>query len=116
MGTCEPFTSVHTYIERSVPSSTKLRITYSLEPGFCKRNQNFGQVDQISEVLEIVLEKPRECLAPLHKGLWKSPRQAMLNRIGTKFDPVPGIKSELELEFERERVLRPQRLRVCLDD
>lgn len=70
----------------------------------------------VSEILQVVLEKLRECVAPLYEGLWKSSarsdvmhrKRAIPNRKETEFDPVPCIRADLEREFRSQEALRLQ--------
>ncbi|QDS77284.1 hypothetical protein FKW77_004085 [Venturia effusa] len=70
----------------------------------------------VRPVLDTVLEKLRDCTAPLYDDLWKSSKEwddqsrkrvrIVPSRIGLEFDPVPCIRPDLEREFREQEILR----------
>lgn len=81
----------------------------------CRASMKSGY--RIYDILKAVVEKLRECVAPLYEELWKgsnclhAPKYSVPYWIDMDFDPVPCIRGELEREFKSQRALRAPRLR-----
>lgn len=69
-------------------------------------------VDQIFDLLEIVLDKAREILAPLYEDLWQRQMSANLMTIRNELDPLPSIHHAASSMFRSEWKAREQKIRI----
>lgn len=67
---------------------------------------------QIHDLLEIVLDKAREMLAPLYEDLWRPQSGTNLMRVRTEFDPLPSIHNAASSMFQSERKACSQKIRI----